>query len=115
MTLRGVAAGRTLEPGTLIADIGGGSTELILDGRPTSLDLGCVRHNRDKGVRHALLVASDAAHPDVITLGCADDLKLWHGCTLSMMLNIETTREELQNDKGELFFRAITPRHPDHR
>jgi len=31
-----------------------------------------------------------------------------------MMLNIETTREELQNDKGELFFRAITPRHPDH-
>src|SRR2546423_10296907 len=43
LTLRGVAAVRTLEPGPLIADIGGGSTELILDGRPTSLDLGCVR------------------------------------------------------------------------
>jgi exopolyphosphatase/guanosine-5'-triphosphate,3'-diphosphate pyrophosphatase len=43
VTLRGVTAGRTLEPGTLIVDIGGGSTELIMDGHPTSLDLGCVR------------------------------------------------------------------------
>jgi exopolyphosphatase/guanosine-5'-triphosphate,3'-diphosphate pyrophosphatase len=43
LTFRGVTAGRTLAPGTLIVDIGGGSTELILDGRPTSLDVGCVR------------------------------------------------------------------------
>ena len=43
LTLRGVATGRKLEPGTLIVDIGGGSTELIMDGRSTSLDLGCVR------------------------------------------------------------------------
>jgi hypothetical protein len=63
------------------------------------VDLGGVRHDRDKGVRHTLLVASDAADPDVIALGCADDLKLWHGCTLSMVFDIETTREEPQIDR----------------
>jgi exopolyphosphatase/guanosine-5'-triphosphate,3'-diphosphate pyrophosphatase len=42
LTLRGVAAGRDLAPGTLVVDVGGGSTELILDGH-TSLDIGCVR------------------------------------------------------------------------
>ncbi len=45
---RGVSAGRSLPGGTLIVDIGGGSTELVLgsNGRPlasTSLDVGCVR------------------------------------------------------------------------
>jgi exopolyphosphatase/guanosine-5'-triphosphate,3'-diphosphate pyrophosphatase len=40
MTLRGVGP---LEPGTVIVDIGGGSTELITDGFATSLDIGCVR------------------------------------------------------------------------
>ncbi|MGH3103068.1 MAG: Ppx/GppA phosphatase family protein [Gaiellaceae bacterium] len=49
LTLRGVTAGRTLEPGTLIVDVGGGSTELVLGGPGgvafhTSLDMGCVRH-----------------------------------------------------------------------
>jgi exopolyphosphatase/guanosine-5'-triphosphate,3'-diphosphate pyrophosphatase len=43
LTYRGVTAGRTLEPGTLIVDIGGGSTELITADRHTSLDIGCVR------------------------------------------------------------------------
>ena len=49
LMLRGVAAGRQLEAGTLVVDIGGGSTELVLageDGTPqasTSLDVGCVR------------------------------------------------------------------------
>jgi exopolyphosphatase/guanosine-5'-triphosphate,3'-diphosphate pyrophosphatase len=44
LTRRGVAGGRELEPGTLVLDIGGGSTELISDGsRKTSLDLGSVR------------------------------------------------------------------------
>jgi exopolyphosphatase/guanosine-5'-triphosphate,3'-diphosphate pyrophosphatase len=43
LTHRGVAAGRGIEPGTLIVDIGGGSTELILADRHTSLDVGCVR------------------------------------------------------------------------
>jgi exopolyphosphatase/guanosine-5'-triphosphate,3'-diphosphate pyrophosphatase len=41
LTRRGVGATAL---GTLIADIGGGSTELILDDVHTSLDLGSVRH-----------------------------------------------------------------------
>ena len=43
LTYRGVTAGRSLAPGTLIVDIGGGSTELILADRHVSLDVGCVR------------------------------------------------------------------------
>ena len=44
MTVRGVDSGRTPAPGTLILDIGGGSTELIVDGFHSSLELGSVRH-----------------------------------------------------------------------
>ncbi len=48
MTFRGVSAGRPLRDGTLVLDVGGGSTELILGGEDgiafnKSLDLGCVR------------------------------------------------------------------------
>lgn len=48
LTFRGVSAGRDVLPGTLVIDVGGGSTELILGGPEgvefhTSLDLGCVR------------------------------------------------------------------------
>lgn len=43
LTFRGVAAGRAPAPRTLIVDIGGGSTELILPDRHLSLDVGCVR------------------------------------------------------------------------
>jgi exopolyphosphatase/guanosine-5'-triphosphate,3'-diphosphate pyrophosphatase len=43
LTYRGVAAGRQIDPGTLIVDIGGGSTELILLDRHVSIDVGCVR------------------------------------------------------------------------
>jgi exopolyphosphatase/guanosine-5'-triphosphate,3'-diphosphate pyrophosphatase len=43
LTWRGVTAGRALEPGTMIVDIGGGSTELIMADRHASLDIGCVR------------------------------------------------------------------------
>ena len=47
-TFRGVSAGRDLPEDTLVVDVGGGSTELILGGRDgvnshESLDLGCVR------------------------------------------------------------------------
>lgn len=47
-TLRGVTGGRAFDPGTLIVDVGGGSTELIVGGPSgvifqASLDLGCVR------------------------------------------------------------------------
>jgi exopolyphosphatase/guanosine-5'-triphosphate,3'-diphosphate pyrophosphatase len=48
LTFRGVSAGREVSPGTVVVDVGGGSTELILGGPEgvafhTSLDLGCVR------------------------------------------------------------------------
>jgi len=48
LTYRGVTTGRATADGTLIVDIGGGSTELVLgsNGRPAhsaSIDVGCVR------------------------------------------------------------------------
>ena len=44
LTFRGVAAGRELAvQGTLVVDVGGGSTELVLADWHRSLDLGCVR------------------------------------------------------------------------
>jgi exopolyphosphatase/guanosine-5'-triphosphate,3'-diphosphate pyrophosphatase len=48
LTFRGVSAGRELAEATLVVDVGGGSTELVLGGPRgisfhTSLDLGCVR------------------------------------------------------------------------
>src|SRR5918995_6013311 len=48
LTLRGVTAGRLLGPGTLVVDVGGGSTELVVGGPEgvdfhVSLDAGCVR------------------------------------------------------------------------
>jgi exopolyphosphatase/guanosine-5'-triphosphate,3'-diphosphate pyrophosphatase len=48
MMFRGVTSGRSIAEGTLIVDVGGGSTELVLGGPDgvsfhTSVDLGCVR------------------------------------------------------------------------
>jgi exopolyphosphatase / guanosine-5'-triphosphate,3'-diphosphate pyrophosphatase len=43
MTYRGVANGGLMEPGVLVLDVGGGSTELVLADWHESLDLGCVR------------------------------------------------------------------------
>jgi exopolyphosphatase / guanosine-5'-triphosphate,3'-diphosphate pyrophosphatase len=48
LTFRGVVSGREVEAGTIVVDVGGGSTELILGGPEgvsfhESYDLGCVR------------------------------------------------------------------------
>jgi exopolyphosphatase / guanosine-5'-triphosphate,3'-diphosphate pyrophosphatase len=43
LTYEGVAAGRALPEATMVVDVGGGSTELVLAGWHRSLDLGCVR------------------------------------------------------------------------
>ncbi len=48
LTFRGVSSGRSVSAGTLVVDIGGGSTELIVGGPNgvdfhRSLDIGCVR------------------------------------------------------------------------
>ncbi len=58
LTFQGVAAGRRLEPNTLVVDIGGGSTELILADRHASLDVGCVRMTERFGDH----VAATSAH-----------------------------------------------------
>jgi exopolyphosphatase / guanosine-5'-triphosphate,3'-diphosphate pyrophosphatase len=45
LTFRGATGGREAEPGTLLVDVGGGSTELSLDGAfVASLPAGCVRY-----------------------------------------------------------------------
>jgi exopolyphosphatase/guanosine-5'-triphosphate,3'-diphosphate pyrophosphatase len=54
MTLRGVGP---LEPGTVVIDIGGGSTELISDRFATSLDVGCVRLTERHGANLAAMAA----------------------------------------------------------
>jgi exopolyphosphatase/guanosine-5'-triphosphate,3'-diphosphate pyrophosphatase len=43
LTYRGVATGRPVKPGTIVVDLGGGSTELVADGLRVSLDIGSVR------------------------------------------------------------------------
>ncbi len=43
LSLRGVATGRPLDDGTLVLDVGGGSTELIATTERTSIDVGSVR------------------------------------------------------------------------
>jgi exopolyphosphatase/guanosine-5'-triphosphate,3'-diphosphate pyrophosphatase len=44
LTVRGVGAGRPLGPGSVVVDVGGGSTELVVpNGVRTSLDIGCGR------------------------------------------------------------------------
>ena len=43
LTLRGVTNGRGLKNGTLVLDVGGGSTELIAAGERVSVDVGSVR------------------------------------------------------------------------
>ena len=43
LTLRGISTDRALDSTTLVVDIGGGSTELVLGDERTSLDVGAVR------------------------------------------------------------------------
>ena len=63
MTLRGVGP---LEPGTVVIDVGGGSTELITGGFRTSLDIGCVRlTERHAGDVDAMAAEIRAALPSI--------------------------------------------------
>jgi len=100
MTLSGVGP---LEPGTVVIDVGGGSTELITDTFRASLDVGCVRLTERHGtdleamaaeVRSALpaLAALRALNVDgttaelaaltggrTVTLAAIDDALAWIG------------------------------------
>ncbi len=62
LMFRGVTAGRTVDPATLVVDIGGGSTELAIGGPEgvashVSLELGCVRLTERFGADRAALVS----------------------------------------------------------
>jgi exopolyphosphatase/guanosine-5'-triphosphate,3'-diphosphate pyrophosphatase len=107
LTFRGVAAGREIAEGTLVVDIGGGSTELILGGAAgvgfhTSLNIGCVRLTERFGdgvgacaahissvlpkldVGQAIGVAGTATALAALDLGLVDyDPQRVHGHTLS--------------------------------
>jgi exopolyphosphatase/guanosine-5'-triphosphate,3'-diphosphate pyrophosphatase len=59
MTLRGVGP---LEPGTVIVDVGGGSTELITESFRTSMDIGSVRLTERHGGDWAATAADIRSH-----------------------------------------------------
>src|SRR3954453_3269568 len=59
MTLRGV---EPLEPGTVVVDVGGGSTELITDSFRTSMDIGSVRLTERFGVHQGAAAAYIRSH-----------------------------------------------------
>jgi exopolyphosphatase/guanosine-5'-triphosphate,3'-diphosphate pyrophosphatase len=111
LTYRGVAAGRQIEPGTLIVDIGGGSTELILPDRHASLDVGCVRlterfgedadaagtyvatHLPDWPVESAIGVAGTVTSLTALDLGLVDyDPERVHGHRMSASVVDEQLR-----------------------
>ena len=107
LMFRGVTAGRSVDPRTVVVDIGGGSTELVVGGPDgltshVSLELGCVRlterfgddraalaaHVRsvlpDLDVSHAIGVAGTVTSLAALDLGLVDyDPERIHGHALS--------------------------------
>jgi exopolyphosphatase/guanosine-5'-triphosphate,3'-diphosphate pyrophosphatase len=90
MTLRGVGP---LEPGTLVVDIGGGSTELIMSGFHTSLDIGCVRLTERHGADHEAMAAE--------VRGLLPPL------APTRMMNVDGTTAELEHLYGAVTAAAI--------
>ena len=140
LTFRGVSAGRDVAPRTLVVDVGGGSTELILGGPDgvafdASLDLGCVRlterfgrdfeacaaHVRDvlaAGVpaelraQEAIGVAGTITTLATLDLGLAEeDPEVVHGHRLDSKAIAEQTRR-LEGMTVEQI-RALRGMHPD--
>ena len=140
LTFRGVSAGRDVAPGTVVIDVGGGSTELILGGPDgvafhTSLDLGCVRlterfgtdfdaaaaHVRDvlagSVPAHVLPRAAIGVAGTITTIGTLDlgldedDPEIVHGHGLSAE-TVAAWTERLEGMTVEEI-RALRGMHPD--
>jgi len=138
MTLQGVAGGRAPAPGTMVVDVGGGSTELILADWHKSLDLGCVRlterflhsdppspkeldaclgHIRallpaEPAPTRAIGVAGTVTTLAVLSLGLDDeDIALLHGNTMSReWIEAEVARLAAMPLAG---LQALRGMHPD--
>ncbi|HEY6962713.1 MAG TPA: hypothetical protein VI408_12555 [Gaiellaceae bacterium] len=89
-TLRGVGA---LDPGTVVVDIGGGSTELITERFHTSLDIGCVRLTERHGADFEAMAADVRA--------VLPELEATH------VLNVDGTTAELAHLYGEVTLEAL--------
>jgi exopolyphosphatase / guanosine-5'-triphosphate,3'-diphosphate pyrophosphatase len=90
MTLRGVGA---VADGTVVVDIGGGSTELITRGFRTSLDVGCVRLTERHGSDlDAMAAEVRRSLPDL---------------AVTRALNVDGTTAELAHLAGEVTVAAI--------
>ena len=140
MTFRGVSAGREVAPETLVVDVGGGSTELILGGPEgvsmhESLDLGCVRLTERFGAdfdacaghvresltarvpasirpRHAIGVAGTITTLATLDLGLAEeDPEIVHGHALASATIAEQTARLAGMSVEEI--RALRGMHPD--
>jgi len=90
LTLRGVGP---LAPGTLVVDIGGGSTELITGDFHTSLDIGCVRLTE--------------RHGDDLDALAAEVRSVLPPLTVERMANVDGTTAELAHLYGEVPLDAL--------
>src|SRR5512144_958827 len=109
LTRRGVANGRALDDGTLVLDVGGGSTELITAHDRTSLDVGSVRlterHLRsDPPTADELRAAAEEVRAELPPLEPADAVGV--AGTVTTLAALELGGYDPQRVHGHLLSRA---------
>jgi exopolyphosphatase / guanosine-5'-triphosphate,3'-diphosphate pyrophosphatase len=103
LTRRGVANGRGLGDGTLVLDVGGGSTELITAQEQTSIDVGSVRlterHLRsDPPTREELEAAAETVRAELPALEPNDAIGV--AGTVTTLAALELGGHDLQRVHG---------------